>query len=59
MILNQESFNLSSFMVIYLLVPFLRWKKMNVLKEVVEHYTEQLSYSADPDARVEQKTAVS
>ncbi|QFF98886.1 IS1182 family transposase [Psychrobacillus glaciei] len=27
-------------------------EKLNVLKEVVEDYTEQLSYSVDPDARV-------
>jgi len=32
-------------------------EKLNVLKEVVEDYTEQLSYSADPDARVGHKTA--
>lgn len=30
---------------------------MNVLKEVVEDYTEQLTYSTDPDARVGHKTA--
>jgi Transposase domain (DUF772)/Transposase DDE domain len=32
-------------------------EKMNVLKEVVEDFTEQLSYSTDPDARVGHKTA--
>ena len=32
-------------------------EKLNVLKEVVEDYTEQLSYSTDPDARVGHKTA--
>lgn len=32
-------------------------EKLNVLKEVVEDYTEQLSYSCDPDARVGHKTA--
>ena len=32
-------------------------EKLNVLKEVVEDYTEQLSYSSDPDARVGHKTA--
>jgi len=32
-------------------------EKINVLKEVVEDYTEQLSYSNDPDARVGHKTA--
>jgi transposase len=31
-------------------------ERLNVLKEVVEDYTEQLSYSADPDARVGHKT---
>lgn len=31
-------------------------EKLNVLKEVVEDYTEQLSYSTDPDARVGHKT---
>ena len=32
-------------------------EKLNVLKEVVEDYTEQLQFSADPDARVGHKTA--
>jgi transposase len=32
-------------------------EKLNLLKEVVEDYTEQLSYSNDPDARVGHKTA--
>lgn len=32
-------------------------EKLNVLKEVVEDYTEQLNYSNDPDARVGHKTA--
>ena len=32
-------------------------EKLNVLKEVVEDYTEQLDFSADPDARVGHKTA--
>jgi transposase len=32
-------------------------EKLNVLKEVVEDYAEQLSYSTDPDARVGHKTA--
>jgi transposase len=32
-------------------------EKMNVLKEVVEDYEEQLNYSSDPDARVGHKTA--
>ena len=32
-------------------------EKLNVLKEVVEDYEEQLNYSADPDARVGHKTA--
>ncbi|MDQ0201280.1 hypothetical protein J2S10_004486 [Neobacillus ginsengisoli] len=32
-------------------------EKLNVLKEVVEDYTVQLNYSADPDARVGHKTA--
>lgn len=32
-------------------------EKLNVLKEVVEDYTEQLSFSSDPDARVRHKTA--
>ena len=32
-------------------------EKLNVLKEVVEDYAEQLSYSNDPDARVGHKTA--
>jgi hypothetical protein len=32
-------------------------ERLNVLKEVVEDYTEQLSFSADPDARVGHKTA--
>ncbi len=31
-------------------------EKLNVLKEVVEDYTEQLSYSTDPDARVGHKS---
>ena len=31
-------------------------EKLNVLKEVVEDYEEQLDYSADPDARVGHKT---
>lgn len=31
-------------------------EKLNALKEVVEDYTEQLSYSADPDARIGHKT---
>ena len=31
-------------------------EKLNVLKEVVEDYTEQLQFSADPDARVGHKT---
>jgi hypothetical protein len=31
-------------------------EKLNVLKEVVEDYTEQLSFSSDPDARVGHKT---
>ena len=30
--------------------------KLNVLKEVVEDYMEQLSYSTDPDARIGHKT---
>lgn len=34
-------------------------EKLNVLKEVVEGYTEQLSFSSDPDARVGHKTAAS
>jgi IS5 family transposase len=32
-------------------------ERLNVLKEVVEDYTEQLNYSTDPDARVGHKTA--
>lgn len=32
-------------------------EKLNVLKEVVEDYTEQLNYSTDSDARVGHKTA--
>ena len=32
-------------------------EKLNVLKEVVEDYEEQLDYSEDPDARVGHKTA--
>ena len=32
-------------------------EKLNVLKEIVEDYTEQLDYSTDPDARVGHKTA--
>ncbi len=32
-------------------------EKLNLLKEVVEDYAEQLSYSNDPDARVGHKTA--
>jgi hypothetical protein len=32
-------------------------EKINVLKEVVEDYTEHLSFSSDPDARVGHKTA--
>jgi hypothetical protein len=32
-------------------------EKLNVLREVVEGYAEQLSYSNDPDARVGHKTA--
>jgi Transposase domain (DUF772)/Transposase DDE domain len=32
-------------------------EKLNVLKEVVKDYTEQLSFSSDPDARVGHKTA--
>ncbi|CAG9623779.1 IS1182 family transposase [Sutcliffiella rhizosphaerae] len=32
-------------------------EKLNVLKEVIEDYTEQLSYSNDPDARVGHKAA--
>ena len=32
-------------------------EKLNVLKEVVEDYTEQLHFSADPDARIGHKTA--
>jgi transposase len=32
-------------------------EKINVLKEVIEDYTEQLHFSADPDARVGHKTA--
>ncbi|WP_163103551.1 IS1182 family transposase, partial [Peribacillus alkalitolerans] len=32
-------------------------EKLNVLKEVVEDYEEQLNYSSDPDARVGHKTA--
>jgi len=31
-------------------------EKLNVLKEVVEDYAEQLDYSADPDARIGHKT---
>lgn len=31
-------------------------EKLNVLKEVIEDYTEQLSYSNDPDARVGHKS---
>lgn len=31
-------------------------ERLNVLKEVVEDFTEHLSYSADPDARVGHKT---
>lgn len=36
-------------------IPAVR-EKLNILKEVVEDYTEQLDYSADPDARVGHKT---
>src|SRR5690606_6740364 len=36
-------------------IPAVR-EKLNVLKEVVEDYTEQLDYSVDPDARVGHKT---
>jgi len=36
-------------------IPSVR-EKLNVLKEIVEDYTEQLDYSADPDARVGHKT---
>ncbi|CAM3282505.1 IS1182 family transposase [Filibacter tadaridae] len=36
-------------------IPAVR-EKLNVLKEIVEDYTEQLDYSADPDARVGHKT---
>lgn len=32
-------------------------EKLNILKEVVEDYTEQISYSNDPDARKGHKTA--
>ncbi|WP_312755362.1 IS1182 family transposase [Rummeliibacillus suwonensis] len=32
-------------------------EKLNVLKEVVEDYTEQFHYSTDPDARIGHKTA--
>jgi len=32
-------------------------EKLNVLKEVVEDYTEHLNFSADPDARIGHKTA--
>lgn len=32
-------------------------EKLNVLKEVVEDYTEQMSFSNDPDARIGHKTA--
>ncbi|WP_045521137.1 transposase, partial [Neobacillus niacini] len=32
-------------------------EKLNVLKEVVEDYEEQLNYSSDPDARVGHKSA--
>jgi hypothetical protein len=32
-------------------------EKLNVLKEIVEDYAEQLSYSTDSDARVGHKTA--
>ena len=32
-------------------------EKINVLKEVVEDYTDQLSFSSDPDARIGHKTA--
>ena len=32
-------------------------EKLNVMKEVVEDFTEQLHFSADPDARVGHKTA--
>lgn len=32
-------------------------EKLNVLKEVVEDYTEQFNFSTDPDARVGHKTA--
>jgi hypothetical protein len=32
-------------------------EKLNVLKEGVEDFTEQLNFSADPDARVGHKTA--
>ncbi|MDP4155766.1 MAG: IS1182 family transposase [Bacillota bacterium] len=32
-------------------------EKLNVLNEVVEDYTEQLNFSADPDARIGHKTA--
>jgi transposase len=32
-------------------------EKLNLLKEVVEDYEEQLNYSSDPDARVGHKTA--
>ena len=37
-------------------IPAVR-ERLNVLKEVVEDYTEHLSYSTDPDARVGHKTA--
>ncbi len=37
-------------------IPVIK-EKVNVLKEVVEDYSEQLSYSNDPDARVGHKTA--
>ena len=36
-------------------IPAIR-EKLNLLKEIVEDYTEQLSYSADTDARVGHKT---
>ncbi|MGD7051822.1 IS1182 family transposase [Sutcliffiella horikoshii] len=37
-------------------IPAVR-EKLNILKEVVEDYTEQISYSNDPDARKGHKTA--
>jgi hypothetical protein len=53
---NQETLNLSPFMAMIAYIPAVQ-EKLNVLKEVVEAYTEQFHFCTDPDARIGHKTA--